>query len=267
MASKLSKEEEQFILNNLDKIPDEEIAKKMGQSIEVVKLVRLRSPVLKTYNDNEAIEQLHSKHYWKEIKKILLGGEVEYFEKEWLQLMSQFSNAEIVYTDEMQIKDLIITEIFLGRNLSKRKDIIRDQGSLTNNIREEENKEEDVRDLNQLAIMRREMAALEASLQSLDKNQQGYEDRKDSLLKALKATREARLKQMEDRGKNFFGLIKYLNERDAREKEGRWMDLMDKATEKSYNDLTQVVQYEDGSLDCPILDPDMVEKENETKEE
>jgi hypothetical protein len=261
--NKVNKEERKFILDNLDKISDEEIAKKIGKSLEAVKIVRTRQPVLKTYNDEDSIEQLHAKHYWGEIRKVLIGMEVEYFEKEWLQLMSQFSNAEIVYTDEIQIKDLIITEIFLMRNLSKRKEIITDQNLLRKNLMDEESLPLEDRDLNQVATLRREIASLEGSMQSLDKNQQGYEDRKDSLLKSLKATREARLKQIEERGKNFFGLIKYLNERDTRENEGRWMDLMDKATKKSYEELTQTVQYEDGSLDCPILDPEMIAKEKE----
>jgi hypothetical protein len=263
----VNKEHQKYILDNLDKIPDEQIAKNIGKSLEDIKLVRIRQPVLKTYNDTDSLEQLHAKHYWKEVKKILLSDEVEYFEKEWLQLMAQFSNAEIVYTDEIQIKDLIMTEIFLIRNLNKRRDIIADQVILSRNLHEEEKVDSEQRDDAQIAILRREISSMEVALQSLDKNQQGYEGRKDTLLKSLKATREARLKQIEDRGKNFFGLIKYLNDRENREKEGRWMDLMGKSTDKSYEELTQSVQYEDGSIDCPILDPEMISKETEENKE
>jgi hypothetical protein len=82
--------------------------------------------------------------------------------------------------------------------------------------------------------------------------------------KDLKATREQRIKRIEDGKSSWVGLIKMLEDEEIREKEGREMEIISMATDKSKKELYGYHNYADQTVDRPLLTPDSVLESNES---
>ena len=76
--------------------------------------------------------------------------------------------------------------------------------------------------------------------------------------KDLKATREQRIKRIEDGKSSWVGLIRMLEDEDIREKEGREMEIISMAAEKARKNLQQYHEFADNSVDRPFLTPESV---------
>ena len=76
--------------------------------------------------------------------------------------------------------------------------------------------------------------------------------------KDLKATREQRIKRIEDGKSSWVGLIRMLEDEEIRENEGRRMEILNMATEKSKEKLLEYHTYADDIVDKPFLIPDDV---------
>ena len=76
--------------------------------------------------------------------------------------------------------------------------------------------------------------------------------------KDLKATREQRIKRIEDGKSSWIGLIRMLEDDDIREKEGREMVILNMATEKAKEKLQEYHSYQDSKVDRPLLTPESV---------
>lgn len=268
--TKQSKKSYEAIDSLLDKLSDEDIATQTGEGLELVRQRRAGLDVRKNYESkSDLLGKLRAKHYWKTILARLIPSEIEYFENEWLSLYDQFSHDSIVHTDEMQMVDLITAQIFINRNLARRKDCMIEIEKVQNWLSREQDKPIKDQDLTEIGIKRQTLPALYAAIESLSREQENYEDRKDKIFKSLKSTRDQRLKQVEDRSKNFFGLIQYLDQRDIRKREGDLLGLVSLSTEKTINDFSQVIQYgEEGSdYDSPFLDEDTMRKQEDNNAE
>jgi hypothetical protein len=95
--------------------------------------------------------------------------------------------------------------------------------------------------------------------------------RSGAILKDLKGTRDQRLKNVEERNKTLVDVIKNLEERDYREKEGRYINLMKEATKKERLRLSKVHDYgasinKPGIVDRPILNSETVTLDDPVKD-
>ena len=80
--------------------------------------------------------------------------------------------------------------------------------------------------------------------------------------KDLKATREQRIKRIEDGKSSWIGLIRMLEDEEVREREGREMEILKRATDKAKESLHEYHTYNDNKVDVPLLTPESI-KENE----
>jgi len=79
------------------------------------------------------------------------------------------------------------------------------------------------------------------------------------MLKDLKATREQRIKRLEDSKQTFIGWVRNLmSNPEARRQMGNDMEKMRLAMEVEKERLSEYHQYEDGKIDQPFLTPDTV---------
>jgi hypothetical protein len=79
------------------------------------------------------------------------------------------------------------------------------------------------------------------------------------MLKDLKATREQRVKRLEDSKQTFIGWVRNLmTNPEARREIGTSMEKMRLAMIKEGERLSEYHKYEDGSIDQPFLTPDSV---------
>ena len=85
-----------------------------------------------------------------------------------------------------------------------------------------------------------------------------------ALRKDLKATREQRIKRIEDGKSSWIGLIRMLEDEEIREKEGREMEIMAMAVDKNRKLISEYHNYADDTVDSPLLTPETVlEKDKE----
>ena len=83
------------------------------------------------------------------------------------------------------------------------------------------------------------------------------------MLKDLKATREQRIKRLEDSKQTFIGWVRNLmSNPDVRRQIGTDMEKMRLAMDAEKNRLSEYHKYEDGNLDQPFLTPDTVKDDN-----
>ena len=79
------------------------------------------------------------------------------------------------------------------------------------------------------------------------------------MLKDLKATREQRIKRLEDSKQTFIGWVRNLmSNPDTRREIGIEMEKMRLAMNKEAERLSEYHKYEDGLIDQPFLTPDSV---------
>ena len=107
--------------------------------------------------------------------------------------------------------------------------------------------------------MERQVASYKASQESLNKDYRELQTKKNSMLKEMKATREQRVKRLEDSKHNFTSWLTHLatNPEITREY-GMMMEKMRLSMEKEKERLSVFHKYTDESVDQPFLTPDTV---------
>ena len=87
------------------------------------------------------------------------------------------------------------------------------------------------------------------------------------LAKDLKATRDQRLRRIEDGKTSWIGLIRMLEDEAVREREGNDMEILSVAADNTRQTLSDYHSYEDGKLDMPVLTPDTVMEKDDLDDE
>ena len=260
----IGKNEVDFIRENYQSMEPEEIASFLNRTVKFVKERIAQIPVVQEIEDRgDAVAQLHSSHLWPEIRRSLLTSEVRFFEQQWAKLIDQFSTNEILATDEMMIKDLVMLELSGLRATAEKKKVLLMMQDCESRLDRERKKPMDQRDMGLTAMLKDELTSLRVCLPQLSKEQLDFQQRKDQKLRDLKATREQRYKQIEESKKNVFELIKTLDEFKKRKQEGRWMELMKMGADKIENDWNDIIEFEDGTYNRPMLTPEAILKEDE----
>ena len=261
----LSLEEEKFIRENLTSLTVENIAEQLNRNVAPIK--RYISETKNLLSGNEAAEdellrnKLYGKTFWFEIKKQFdeESGELEYFENVWVNLMKQFRE-DVLPAEELQIKQFITIDILINRSMKERKRHISETEKLQRLVDAEYDKPEDQRDVPKLANLETQLSFARNSIANYTNEYTKLLGEQQKISKDLKATREQRIKRIEDGKSSWVGLIRMLEDEDVREKEGREMEIIRLATNKAREKLTEYHEYQDGKLDSPFLTPESVIK-------
>jgi hypothetical protein len=265
-TGRLSKEEIAYIDSNLSTMNDSEIAEKLGRSVEAISQRRAAAPQDNINNEMQTyVVQLREKHFWPTIKKSLLSDEVEAFENSWAALYSQFFNQGVTPTDEIMMKDVIIEDILLHRALEQKRNILEEIKLNEKILADERLMDPDDRDADLMTNTLRTIVQLRGTSEAYTKEINEIKKTKDGKFKDLKATRNERLKTVEESGKNIFALIKLLDEHKMRESEGRMTGLVYQASLNKKNEMESDMVFADGEVDKVWLTPD-VELENEQED-
>jgi hypothetical protein len=256
-TGRLSKFEISFIDDNLSVMTDGEMAIELNRSVEAISQRRASAPEETAQNEKKTyVEQLRNKHFWTTVKKSLLTEEIDSFENNWAALYSQFFHQGVTATDEMMMKDVIIEDILLHRALEQKKNILQEIKDNEKLLAEERGKDMEDRDTDFMTNALRTIVQLRGTSESYTKEINEIKKTKDTKFKDLKATRNERLKTVEESGKNIFALIKLLDERKMRETEGRMTGLVYKASQGKQEEMEQNVSFADGEVDKVWLTPE-----------
>lgn len=262
---RLSTEEENIILNNMEFMDDEAIAQIINRTPDVVAKFRAQAPVLQNKESaTELIQQLRKKFFWAEVmQQLTTTEEISYFENYWASLIHQFASQGIVATDELMIKDLILTEIQVNRCLKAKRAMTREMDDLEDQIAKIYQEVQDpISRIAQIDPLKSRQNQIHANLKSIGSEWNLLQEKKDKKYDQLKATREKRLDKAEKAGATFFDLVKMLDSPEIREKEGRFNELYKQASEMAKLRFQQYFTYEDGSVDRPLLTPEVEESDD-----
>lgn len=261
---KLSKQEMNYIRQNCFDLSLEEIANNINRKIEPVKkFIDKENLKARDLTDQEhLLSTLRSRYYYQELKKQMSDGEIIFFEHNWVDFYKQF-NEDVTHTEEMQILEVIRTEVLINRSMEDRQEIVRSLERLEGLINREMDKEEEQQDTQAIAMWQTQMGSLIGSKSAYINEHEKLLTKKERYLKDLKGTREQRKRVADDAKTNFSMWMRQLDTLEMREKEGFEMEVQAIAAQKARKRLSEFHEYEDGEVDQPLLNSDTVIEDTE----
>jgi hypothetical protein len=259
----LSLEEEKFIRDNLSILTIDQIAESLNRSPAPVKRYITESKIFVSEDEEnqDALlkNKLYNKPFWGEIKRQFDEdtGELEYFENIWTNLIKQFRE-DVLPAEELQIKQFITIDILINRSMKERKRHITETEKLQREVDKEYNKTEESSDMAKLINLETQLSFARNSIANYTNEYTKLLNEQQKISKDLKATREQRIKRIEDGKSSWIGLIRMLEDEIIREKEGKEMVILNMATEKAKEKLQSYHQYQDNKIDRPLLNSQSV---------
>lgn len=260
----LSLEEQKYIKTHFNKLSIDEIAEHLNRSV---------APINKYIEDNNLLvpdepdtdgaylkHKLHKKTFWQEIERQFdkESGELEYFENTWINLIKQFRE-DVLPAEELQIKQFITIDILINRSMKERKRHISDTERIQRLVDAEYAKPEDSRDNAYLTNLETQLSFARNSITSYTNEYTKLLAEQQKISKDLKATREQRIKRIEDGKSSWTGLLRMLEDEQIREAEGRQMEIMRMSVSKHLRELEDIHIYQDKLGDMPFLTPEAVQ--------
>ena len=254
---KLSIDEMNFIRQNCFNISIEEIAETLNRTkTPVQKFIDKENLKMRNMSDDEhLLVGLRDRYYYKELKKQFGDPELIFFEHQWIDYFKQFSE-DVTHTEEMEILEVIRTEVLINRGMEDRQEVLRNIARLNKLIEDEMDKPPATRDTQALASFQTQLGAAISSKSAYINEHEKLLTKKERLLKDLKGTREQRKRNADDAKTNFTSWLRQLDSKEFRQQEGFDMEVHRVAAEKAMDKLAEYHEYEDGTVDQPMLNSD-----------
>ena len=257
---RFDKKEMAFIKKNNKTLSSEEISRQLDRDPESVeKFIREKvgkKPLLDDVRVAQAEYDLKNRLYWKDLTQQFSPEELEMILFHWGRMISQFRD-DVLPTEELQVLDAIKLEILMGRCLKEQQSSMNGIADIEALITDEKARGVVDQDTTRVLNLERQVAVLRASQESLSKDYKDLQTKKGSMLKDLKATREQRIKRLENSKETFVGWIKMLiDDPDYNRSLGVAMEKMRMSSEKEKERLSEYHQYQDGGIDQPFLTPE-----------
>lgn len=255
---RFSKEDIEYIEQNVLTHSPEQIAKALDRDPESIENFIKKKLGKGASREEIAAFDLENRPYWVEVKQQFTEEELKLFKYHWARIISQFRD-DVIPTEELQVVDLIKLELLMNRSLKQNKDNIQQISALEGLAQQERARDPDQQDADMIFNMERQVASLKASQESLNKDYRELQTKKNSMLKEMKATREQRVKRLEDSKQSLVGWIAYLmGNPDVTKRYGIEMEKMRLAMTKEKERLGAYHKYTDGQVDQPFLNSDTI---------
>lgn len=243
------------------KMTAEQIAPKMRRSVESIQkeMDKIRGGEMSPAKMNVG-DQLRLRPEWGKWEEQFTPNELEQFAYNYVELMAHFEN-NVKHAEELQIFQVITLIIMIDRTLKEQKDAMTEMEYWREQILKERGKANP--DPGLLAELQGNYEQSRAVTKVCADKYKTYSDKQDKMLETLKATRNQRIKNLEQSDKSYIGLIRSLMEEDNREKAGREIALMKSAAVKEKARLSKPHKYQDGTIDRPLLTPESVLMDDE----
>ncbi len=272
MRKKLTRDEQKFVMENLENFSADQLAEKFQVSTNVIQgtidfLGSLPEEGIawKSY--------LRKSVKWKQLKKELGEEELIIFENQFQALMQQFEGDSVLATEEIQIFQFIKLNILMQRCLEDkqktREHIVKMEKGIQDILRKHQGNFSGMSEseLGFIKDMEIQLGSMRASESSRTSEYSRLQHESDDLIKLLKATREQRVEKIDSGKISFTGLVKELMTKDKRDLEGRQAQLFKLASQKEFDRLSHPHQYMSGEIDLPLLTAETaknLEDDNET---
>lgn len=207
------------------------------------------------YDDTILSAKLCERPYWFEVQQQFSEQELEYFIATWIRVMKQFKE-NILYSEELQVKQWITLEIMANRVMKERKAADAQIERLQTNLNLEYQKDLELREAAVIMGMETELSALRNSLGTFTTEHLKILTESQKVQTQLKAARTDRIKKVEDSKSSWSAFIKALEDELTRAKVGEDAEIMRLAKEQVKGDLSKFHTFKDGCVDQPFLTPE-----------
>lgn len=267
----LSREEKLYIENTSKYKTTKEIAKHLRRNPRSIKDYILEKgleaadELLIHKEEVEILDKLHKSEWWPTTEKQFSKEELVFFERFWCRLYKQF-DADVLASEEIQIRKFITLEVLKDRCLREVKssqseiELLEDEYTSMLQLDSKDRDRELVRSL------REEISTRKASLPSLNSQFRELSQEQQKIQKDLSASRNDRVKNIQDASQNWSTIVKLLEDGELRRKVGKHIELMKYAFEKEMRRLTEMHKFVDGEYDRPILSGQLEEFSNESSD-
>lgn len=237
----------------------EKIAKELDRNPDSVAMYIKKHYNIGVTQVESAEYTLVDRPFYSEIKSQFTNGEMELFKYHWGRIVLQF-NRDVLPTEEMQIVDVIKLEMLMNRCLKSNKDNIQAVDRISDRL-ERLITSANPEDMEEALNLERQLGALRASQESLNRDYRDLQTKKSAMLKDMKGTREQRIKRLEDSKESFPAWIASLMQNPDKLRDlGKEMEMMRLATEKEKARLSDFHKFADNSIDQPYLTAETVMK-------
>jgi hypothetical protein len=235
----------------------EDIAKVLKRNPDAIKKY-IKKKFGKDYRQASIAEQtIRTSPVWAELRNQFSPDELNMFMHHYGKILVQFKD-DVFHTEEIQVIDLVKLQILMDRLLTQERKTIMDIEAIEAQI--EDLKEIGDPSQKQLILeLERQVGMMRGGVTETRKMYQAYATDKARILTAMKATREARIKNIEGGKSSYSNWMKELIlNKDKREEFGLYMEKMRLATTIEFERLSELHTYGDDKVDQPILTPENV---------
>lgn len=260
----LSTEEMNYIRQNCFDLSIDEIAEKLKRTVGPVRRFiereNLKARDLTTHE--HLLGTLKSRYYYKELLRQLDEDEMLFFEQQWVDYFHQF-NEDVIHTEEMQIIEVIRTEILLNRNMKNKKQANEDIKNLRDLIDQERDQPPEMQDTQALSVYLTQLGSLMGSQSSYVREYTDLLQKKQQHMKDLKGTREQRKRIADDAKTNFTLWLRETESPEFKRMVGSEIAVQAIAADKVRKKLSEYHRFEDGEYDQPLFNSENIIEDSE----
>ncbi len=254
----LSAEEKDYIFNKAAVETIADIAKHLQRNPRSVKNFiekkNLKSIEDASISDEDAeiINKLHSLEWWPSTTNSFTPKELRVFESLWVKIFKQF-DYDVLASEELQLRKFITIEILKDRALQKIQVSIHAAESLQESYSSELARDSMERDKDLMKALREDLSSYRSAIPALNKEYADLCKEQEVIQKGLSASRNDRIKNIQDSTKNWSSILKMLEDPQNRKELGKFIEIMNAARAKEMKRLTELHKFVDGEYDKPIL--------------
>lgn len=204
---------------------------------------------------------------WKQLRRELLPDEVGYFQEQYDELMAQFRD-DVLSTERTQIYKVIRLAVFLNRNAKQQRDntqrLQATEGRLQRLVDKAHKHPDGILGLTDAeqamkGALEVELGELNALLGKLTTDYAKLEEKHQSLMEDLKATRKQRVDRIETGKVDFLAVLRAIATDDRVRQDSEHLIELGRLTyAKEVARLARPTRYSDGMIDQPLLNSETV---------
>ena len=251
-TGKWAQSERDFVRKNLSNISPDIIAIQLNRPLKAV--LREIAKMGESVSTLQCEREIEITPEWNQLKREMSQDELSFFRHRLAKLFAQFSQ-DLLPTEETQLHQLIRFEILMNRVMIEINSVKVKIENLESDYKlyVESADENDKEAKLHIENLERQINAMRNANIYKTNELIKFQEKYDDILKALKGTRDQRIKQIEDRTKNWIDIIKAFNQKQFRDKQGYELEMFKKGVEKEKQRLGEYHTFMNKEVEKPLL--------------
>jgi|GEM_PF-5037469 len=269
----LSNEDKIFIRKNIRKLDLADIAEQLNRKPAPIRKFIDQEKIGPDYDiakvdveksQNEIIHALRKRPFYKDLRDQLSQNEMRSFEEAWV--LFQVDLGDILASEELDLKELILLDILKSRLLHESKIATDERNEARDKLRIEMKLPPEDRDRELIRQYKQTIADSQNYLSTFNKDLNALIDKSNKIKNALQQTRAQRTENLDKAEVNYKSFLKLLQEKSHRERAAREQEIMVAAQKKEEKKLAGLYKFADGVIDRVILSSKTVVDEEDSED-